>query len=139
MNHHPSACKRLLIVAAPLIFATQIHYAAAQQPPTERKGVTGKALTAIDLGPEISGMEGRALRMRMTTVAPGGTIGLHDHKDRPSIVYVLQGTLIEYKDGGTKELNQGDVISQGKDHSHALENRGASPAIFIEAEVIRKE
>ena len=40
----------------------------------ETKGVTVKLLTTVDLGPEIEGMAGRQLRMRMVTIEPGGVI-----------------------------------------------------------------
>jgi len=50
----------------------------------ETKGVTVQLLATVDLGPEIEGMAGRELRMRMVTIEPGGVFGpLHDHKDRP--------------------------------------------------------
>jgi quercetin dioxygenase-like cupin family protein len=84
-------------------------------------------------------MEGLALRLRINTIAPGGSTGLHDHKEKPSIVYVVQGNVVEYRDGTTRDLAQGDVISQGRDHSHAIENRGNSPAVLLESEVIKKQ
>jgi hypothetical protein len=46
-----------------------------QQAAPETKGVTVKLLAAVDLGPEIEGMEGRQLRMRMVTIEPGGVFG----------------------------------------------------------------
>ena len=50
----------------------------------ETKGVMVKLLSTVDLGPEIEGMAGRQLRMRMVTIEPGGVFGpIHDHKDRP--------------------------------------------------------
>jgi len=49
-------------------------------PPTQ--GVAAKLLATVDLGPEIEGMAGRQLRMRMVTIEPGGYFGpVHDHKD----------------------------------------------------------
>ena len=36
----------------------------------ETKGVTVKLLATVDLGPEIEGMAGRQLRMRMVTIEP---------------------------------------------------------------------
>ena len=39
----------------------------------ETKGVTVKLLSALDLGPEIEGMAGRQLRMRMVTIEPGAS------------------------------------------------------------------
>ncbi len=59
-----------------------------EQAAPETKGVTAELLATVDLGPEIEGMAGRQLRMRMVTIEPEGVFGLiHDHKDRPGIVY----------------------------------------------------
>ena len=74
----------------------------------ETKGVTEEFLAAIDLGPEIEGMEGRHLRMRMFTFDPGATLGpVHDHKDRPGIVYVLQGTITDHRNGVATDFGLG--------------------------------
>ena len=71
-----------------------------EQVAPETKGVTVKLLTTVDLGPEIEGMAGRQLRMRMVTIEPGGVFGpIHDHKDRPGIVYILQGTITDHRNG----------------------------------------
>ena len=60
-----------------------------EQVAPETKGVTVKLLATVDLGPEIEGMAGRQLRMRIVTIEPGGVFGpLHDHKDRPGTVYI---------------------------------------------------
>ena len=70
----------------------------------ETKGVTVNLLAALDLGPEIQGMAGRELRMRMFTIEPGGVIGpIHDHIDRPGMVYILQGTITDHRNGVAKE------------------------------------
>jgi quercetin dioxygenase-like cupin family protein len=69
-----------------------------EQMTPETKGVTVKLLATVDLGPEIKGMAGRQLRMRMVTFEPGGIFGpIHDHKDRPGIVYILQGTITDHR------------------------------------------
>ena len=71
-----------------------------EQAAPETKGVTVKLLAALDLGPEIDGIAGRQLRMRMVTIEPGGVFGpIHDHKDRPGMVYILQGTITDHRDG----------------------------------------
>ncbi len=41
----------------------------------QTKGVTVQVLSTVDLGPEIEGMAGRQLRMRMVTFEPGGVFG----------------------------------------------------------------
>ena len=47
--------------------------------------------------------------MRMVTFEPGAVFGpIHDHKDRPGMVYILQGTITDYRSGVTKEYGAGD-------------------------------
>ena len=78
-----------------------------EQPVPETKGVTVKLLATVDLGPEIDGMAGRELRMRMVTMEPGGVFGpMHDHKDRPGIVYILQGTITDHRNGGVPSMGR---------------------------------
>ena len=79
-----------------------------EQAAPETKGVTVELLAALDLGPEIEGMAGRQLRMRMVTIEPGGVFGpVHDHIDRPGMVYILQGTITDHRDGVATEYGPG--------------------------------
>jgi quercetin dioxygenase-like cupin family protein len=65
-----------------------------EQAGPETQGVIAELLATVDLGPEIEGMAGRQLRMRMVTIEPEGVLGpIHDHKDRPGVVYILHGTI----------------------------------------------
>jgi quercetin dioxygenase-like cupin family protein len=110
-----------------------------QAPPTENKGVKTDALAAIDLGPEIDGMQGRQLRLRLITVEPGGVLGLHSHKDRPAVARVLQGALtLHTEGGGTKEYKEGESWSEGKETTHWGENKGTKPAVLIGGDIFKQ-
>jgi len=57
------------------VIVTGVVSATAQQAaPTESNGITITPLSAVDLGPEIPGMQGRQLRLRMLTIEPGGVL-----------------------------------------------------------------
>lgn len=71
-----------------------------QTAPTENKGVAIRPVAAMNLAPEIEGLAGRQLRMRFIGMEPGGHFAIHNHKDRPTLEYILAGTVIEYRDGG---------------------------------------
>jgi quercetin dioxygenase-like cupin family protein len=106
----------------------------------ETKGVTVELLAALDLGPEIEGMAGRELRMRMVTFEPGGVFGpMHDHIDRPGMVYILQGTITDHRDGMAKEYGPGVGWPEDKNTMHWLENRGTTPAVEISVDIVRKQ
>jgi len=109
-----------------------------EQSAPETKGVTVKLLGVLDLGPEIEGMAGRQLRMRMVTIEPGGVFGpIHGHKDRPGMVYVLQGTITDYRNGVAKEYGPGLGWPEDKDTAHWLENRGTTPTVEISVDIVR--
>ena len=106
----------------------------------ETSGVTVKLLATVDLGPEIDGMAGRELRMRMVTIEPGGVFGpIHNHKDRPGMVYILQGTITDHRDGVVKEYGPGVGWPEDKNTMHWLENRGTTPAVEISVDIVRQE
>ena len=108
-------------------------------PPTESKGVTAGKSAVLDLGPEIDGMQGRQLRMSIVTVEPGGVVMLHSHKDRPDAVYILQGTLTEYREGGfIKERPEGTMSTSGKEVTHWAENKGTTPIVFIAVDIFKQ-
>lgn len=109
-----------------------------QTAPTENKGVTVKQLSSVDLGPEIEGMNGRQLRMRMITVEPGGFLGVHSHKDRPGTAYVLQGKITEHRGDMAKEYGVGDTWSENKETLHWVENKGTTPAILIAVDIFKQ-
>ena len=107
-----------------------------QQAPTDNKGFKATALQAVDLSPEIDGMKGRELRMRLLTIEPGGYIGLHSHKDRPAVVYDLKGTdTIILGDGTVKVLHPGETSMANKDTTHWHRNDGKEPVILVAVDV----
>lgn len=104
----------------------------------ETRGVTAQLLTTVDLGPEIEGMEGRQLRMRMFTFEPGAVFGpIHDHIGRPGTVYVLQGTITDHRDGVATEYGPGLGWPEDRDTTHWLENRGSVPAVEISVDIVK--
>ncbi len=105
----------------------------------ETKGVTVQLLTSVDLGPEIDGMAGRELRMRLVTIEPGGVFGpLHDHIDRPGTVYILQGTITDHRNGVATDYGPGVGWPEDRNTMHWLENRGTIPAVEISVDIVRK-
>jgi quercetin dioxygenase-like cupin family protein len=111
----------------------------AQQTP-ETKGVTVKLLAALDLGLEIEGMAGRQLRMRMVTFEPGGVFGpVHDHKDRPGMVYILQGTITDHRNGVSRDYGPGVGWPEDRNTMHWLENRGTTTAVEISVDIVKQE
>lgn len=110
-----------------------------QTPPTGNKGFKASVKQAVDLGPEINGMAGRELRMRVLTIEPGGYIGIHNHKDRPAVVYDLEGTdTVTLGDGAVKVLRPGDTASANRNTVHWHRNDGKDVVVLIAVDVFHK-
>src|SRR5262245_27618654 len=106
-----------------------------EAPPTH--GVTATLLATVDLGPEIDGMDGRQLRMRLLTIEPGGVFGpVHDHRGRPGLVYVLQGTITDHRDGVATDYGPGPGWPEDRTTHHWLENRGSVPAVEVSIDIV---
>jgi len=122
-----------------IAFGAATSVAAAQT--AAPKGTKGFAMTKsqfVDLGPEIDGMAGRQLRMRTYKIKPGGYVGMHTHKDRPTVVYFLQGTLtVVASDGTSKTFHAGDMSSSGKDTTHWAKNDGKEDVLMLAVDVFR--
>ena len=106
----------------------------------ETQGVTAELLATVQLGPEIEGMEGRQLRMRLFTFEPGAVFGpMHDHKGRPGLVYILQGTITDHRDGTVTDYGPGVGWPEDSNTTHWLENRRMVPAIEVSVDIVRSD
>ena len=128
-------------VGVGVALAIMIGAASAQQPtgPTETKGMAEKVLSAYDLGTQgLDDWAKRKFRMREIVIAPNGVIAAHSHKERPSLGYVLKGTLTEYRNGTLfREYKAGDVITESTDVTHWVENKSAEPVTIIAIDLVK--
>jgi quercetin dioxygenase-like cupin family protein len=105
----------------------------------ETRGVTAELLETLVLGPEIESMAGYALRMRRFTFEPGAVFGpMHDHKGRPGIVFILEGTITDHRDGAATDYGPGLGWPEDRNTAHWLENRGPVRAVEISFDVVRQ-
>jgi quercetin dioxygenase-like cupin family protein len=123
----------LLTLAAGIGIGTVV---AQQSPPAENKGVDAKVVGTIDLAPDMPGYQ---LRLRNIVFEPGGVAGIHSHKERPAFAYILEGTLMELREGGyAREYKPGEAITESRDVTHWAENRGTSKVVLIGVDIIKQ-
>lgn len=104
-------------------------------PPT--RGVTTRLLATVELDGEIEGLTGHRLRMRLVTIEPGGVFGpLHDHRGRPGLVYVLEGTITDHRDGVSTDYGPGPGWPEDRHTTHWLENRGPTTAVEVSVDIV---
>lgn len=103
----------------------------------ETKGVSAELLATIDLGAEIDGMAGLQFRMRKFTFEPGAVFGpLHDHVGRPGLVFILEDTITDHRDGVATDYGPGVGWPEDRNTLHWLENRGDSAAVEISVDIL---
>jgi quercetin dioxygenase-like cupin family protein len=104
---------------------------------TEPKKLTDEVLAMADLGTNI-GVEGRALRLRRLEIQPGGVVPWHSHDDRPAIIHIVRGSVVEYASTCTVAIvhNAGDTIAEEKGVSHWWRNESKKPAVLLSADVL---
>jgi quercetin dioxygenase-like cupin family protein len=126
----------VVIVAASAGFVAGAFAHALAQPPN-RTGVTWTQLGELDLGSEV-GFDGHALRGRLVTLPPGGVIATHNHNDRPSMLYMVEGVATELRGTTIIEHHPGEGFRIGKDTPHSVENRSSAKAAYVEVDVYKK-
>ena len=110
----------------------------SEDAPQGNKGFTASKTTVVDLGPEIEGMDGRQLRLRLLTITPGGYIGLHSHKDRPAVVYFMQGTdEVGLADGSKTVKHPGDTSATPGSTTHYHRNVGKDNVVLLAVDVFK--
>lgn len=105
--------------------------------PTAEKGVVVKPLGDIDLASQIGDLAGRRLRARLITMAPGGHSAAHSHQGRPTIEYVIQGNVIEIRNGVEIAHGPGEMVMATNEVSHWWENRGTVPVVLLPVDVFK--
>jgi quercetin dioxygenase-like cupin family protein len=126
------------LLASAIFLGWGAHTVSAEDAPKGNKGFTASKTTVVELGPEIENMAGRQLRMRVLTIEPGGYIGIHSHKDRPAVVYFMQGTdEVGLADGSKKIMHPGDTSTATKDTTHYHRNVGQDKVVLIAVDVFK--
>jgi len=100
-------------------------------------GVTDVTLGAIDLGKQPAHIEGRELRFRKLTIEPGGIVPWHSHDDRPALIFVQQGEIVEYASNCEVPITHkaGEIRPEMYGTSHWWKNLGKETVILYVGDV----
>ncbi|MGT2437372.1 cupin domain-containing protein [Bradyrhizobium betae] len=117
--------------------ADKIKSNARQMVDTKPAGVTDTTLGAIDLGKQPAHIEGRELRFRKLTIEPGGIVPWHSHDDRPALIFVQQGEIVEYASNCVDPIvhKAGDLRSETFGTAHWWKNLGKETVILYVGDV----
>lgn len=105
------------------------------------KDVTDVVRAATDLSREPAAIPGRQFRLRQLDVKPGGVVPWHSHGNRPAMIYIVSGEIVEYASNCAAPIvhKAGDVASEKAGTSHWWQNTGNVPAVLISVDLFPVE
>ena len=105
--------------------------------PMTPKGVRDVVRATTDLSKEPLALNGRLFRLRQLDIEPGGVVPWHSHDERPAMIYVVSGEVVEYASNCTIPIvhKAGDVAPERNGISHWWRNSGKRPAVLISVDV----
>ena len=108
--------------------------------PSITSRVSVESLGSLDLSREFAALQGRMLRTRRITIAPGGSVAWHQHQQRPGVAYLIHGSLIEIRDDGTGpraiQRNAGEAVFESTGVLHGWRNDSDQPATAVVIDLV---
>jgi quercetin dioxygenase-like cupin family protein len=100
-------------------------------------GVTDTTLGSIDLEQEPAQLKGRELRFRKLVIEPGGVVPWHSHDDRPALIYVAQGEVVEYASNCSEPIvhKAGEIRAERHGTAHSWKNLKDTTVILFVGDV----
>jgi quercetin dioxygenase-like cupin family protein len=106
--------------------------------PSAHKGVTDKVIASIDLAGEAPMLKEHKFRLRQLVVQPGGIVAWHSHEERPAIIYIISGTIVEYASTCAVPIvhDAGDVARETHLTKHWWKNTTSKPVVLLSADIL---
>ena len=102
-------------------------------------GVTDTVIASIDVSKAPFNIDGRNFRMRKLTIEPGGIVPWHSHAERPAIIYITEGEIVEYASNCAAPIvhKAGDVVAETPEVSHWWKNLGDKTVVLLSADLLK--
>lgn len=105
---------------------------------TPAKGVTDTVLATIDLAKEPVKLNDHLQRIRKLIIQPGGVVPWHSHTDRPALIYIIEGEVVEYASNCSVPIlhKAGDVRAETQGTSHWWKNLSDKPVTLLSFDIL---
>lgn len=105
--------------------------------PQKTQGITSvEKLGFIDLRSEFPGVqEPLFFRLRRLEIAPQGSVGFHEHKNRPGVAYIVDGAITEYRGAEQIVRVTGEFAFEHNGIQHGWKNHTQDPVRAIVADI----
>jgi quercetin dioxygenase-like cupin family protein len=101
------------------------------------KGVSDNVLAMIDLSKEKIAVVGHMMRVRRLEVQPGGIVPWHSHAERPALIYVVSGEIVEHASNCAVPIvhKSGEVARETHATSHWWQNNGKAAVTLLSFDI----
>ena len=108
---------------------------------TAHKDVTDNVIASIDLNDEAPRLKEHKFRLRRLVVQPGGVVAWHSHAERPAIIYIVSGSIVEYASTCTVPIvhKSGDVARETHTTAHWWKNTSKKPTVLLSADILHEK
>ena len=105
------------------------------------KGVKDVVRSSTDLSKEPAAINGRLFRLRQLDIEPGGVVPWHSHGNRPAMIYIVSGEIIEYASNCAVPIvhKTGDVAPEKNGTQHWWQNNTGAPVVLISVDLFPVE
>jgi quercetin dioxygenase-like cupin family protein len=105
------------------------------------KDVTDVVRATTDLSKEPLAQKGRLFRLRQLDIKPGGIVPWHSHGNRPAMIYIVSGEVVEYDSNCAVPIvhKAGDVAPERSGTSHWWQNNGSTASVLVSVDLFPVE
>ena len=105
---------------------------------TPATGVTDTVLASIDLAKEPVKLNDHLQRVRKLVIQPGGVVPWHSHTDRPALIYIIEGEIVEYASNCSAPIlhKAGEVRAETQGTSHWWKNLGDKTVTLLSFDIL---
>ena len=102
------------------------------------KDVTDMVVASTDLGAEKVSLAEHKFRARRLVIKPEGIVPWHSHDERPAMIYIVKGQILEYASNCTVPIvhRAGDIAREAKGTSHWWKNTGRETVELISVDIL---
>ena len=118
--------------------ADKIAVSARAPGPSAHQGVTDKVIASVPLQDEAPRLKDHQFRLRRLVIQPGGVVAWHSHAERPAIIYIVTGTIVEYASTCSIPIvhKAGDVARETHATAHWWKNRTNKPVVLLSTDIL---
>jgi quercetin dioxygenase-like cupin family protein len=100
-------------------------------------GVTDTVVVSTDLAKEPAAIKGRLFRLRKLVIQPGGIVPWHSHMDRPALITIITGEIVEYASTCAVPIvhKAGESTAETHATAHWWKNLGTETVVLYSADL----